>query len=331
MPWPLPTAISAFVPFDIVLGVLYLVIALIEAFGVTAAIMSRLPLVRIYAYLSAFGVVAVVAIEVIRLVLNNVYKKAILDECFKELRGLTLTTTTGSIFNPNTTSTVLTDGQAKDLCNDWWVKSIWRNVGWLVVALFLGIMFALVNIAYYRQLADPALLRTQAPSAAYRMEAMRYGNNQPYNDDQNIPGYNPYVTQSYANYVPAYTGQNAPYAAPPGDGDSKPPGYTSAPGYEAFGQGDEKAGYTGGERGANADPFSDPPANHNNTGNATGYMAPSGPPPGLGPYERSGNANRDDGFDPKMLEAVMKASEVETRGNSARAGANGEGSGAAFK
>ncbi|KAG8774064.1 hypothetical protein FRC16_005211, partial [Serendipita sp. 398] len=88
--------------------------------------------------------------------------------------------------------------------------------------------------------------------------------------------------------------------------------------------------YTGGERGANADPFSDPPAN-NNTGNAAGYTAPSGPPPGLGPYEHSGNANRDDGFDPKMLEAVMKASEVETRGNSARAGANGEGSGAAFK
>ncbi|KAG8840130.1 hypothetical protein FRC20_005770 [Serendipita sp. 405] len=82
--------------------------------------------------------------------------------------------------------------------------------------------------------------------------------------------------------------------------------------------------------GANADPFSDPPAN-NNTGNAAGYTAPSGPPPGLGPYEHSGNANRDDGFDPKMLEAVMKASEVETRGNSARAGANGEGSGAAFK
>ncbi|KAG8834851.1 hypothetical protein FRC17_006783 [Serendipita sp. 399] len=322
--------LSAYVPFDIVLGVLYIIIAIIEGFGVTAAIMSRLPLVKIYAYLSVVGVLAVVAIEVIRLVLHNVFKKAILDQCVKEVTGLTLTTTTGSFFNPSTSSTTVDPAQAQKLCNDWWVKAIWKDVGWIMIALVFGIIFALVNIAFYRQLADPSLLRTQAPSAAYRLHAMRYSHNQRYNDEQNIPGYNPYATQSYGgNYVPAYDARNNAYNAPPGEVDNKPPGYTSAPGYEAFGAGDEKAGYTGGgetNNRSNANPFSDP---------TPGYVPPAGPPPGLGGHERLGGgaaaADRDEGFDPKMLEAVMKASEVETRGNNARAGTNGEGSGAALR
>jgi hypothetical protein len=101
----------------------------------------------------------------------------------------------------------------------------------------------------------------------------------------NIPGYNPYQSQTYGDYVPPYD-------------SNKPPGYTSG-GYEGFPD-DEKAGYTGG---GGLNPFTDkaaPPSSH-------GHEEPLN-------HDRD-VAGGDEGFDPVVLEAAMRASEVETKGS----------------
>ena len=123
----------------------------------------------------------------------------------------------------------------------------------------------------------------------------------------NISGYNPYQSQSYGEYVPPY------------DGNNKPPGYTSGPGYEGYGLDDEKAGYVGpgatrasgdAESSTGHNPFRDPAPQPT-------YLPPSGaPPPGLETYAPNLNHDRakDEGFDAVALEAAIKKSEVETKG-----------------
>ena len=112
----------------------------------------------------------------------------------------------------------------------------------------------------------------------------------------NIPGYNPYQTQTYGDYVPPYD-------------SNKPPGYSSG-GFEQFPD-DEKAGYAGG---GGLNPFTDkaaPTSSH-------GHEAASSPPrvpPGLEPLNHDRNVvGVDEGFDPVVLEAAMRASEVDTKG-----------------
>lgn len=305
--------LPSFVPFDIVLGVLYSTVAIIEIYGVISAITSRIMLVKIYAWLSLIGALCITAIEIIRIVLDNVFKKELIDGCVNEVKGRTITTTSGSIFNPNI-STIASDAEARRICTRAWTSGVWRHVGWLLFAIFISFMFATINFAFYRQLIDPTMLRTQAPSSAYQMNATRnaYG----YHDNGNIPGYNPYSTQTYGNYVPP-SGPGGPAA------DVKPPGYTTGPEWEQYehrSADDEKAGFSG--AGA-LNPFADPgPPSLNAAPGGQGYLPPAGPPPGL---EGSRNQGHDEGFDPAALEAAMKASKNDGRGVPAPGEPSGSG------
>jgi hypothetical protein len=116
-----------------------------------------------------------------------------------------------------------------------------------------------------------------------------------------IPGYTPYQTQTYGDYVPPY-GYDA----------SKPPGYTAG-GYDGPSD-DEKIGYTGGAvTAAKDDPFAD-----SNRAEG-GYLPPAGPPPpGIG---SSNNHDRDEGFDPVAVQLALRASETEQKGGAPAGGA----------
>lgn len=134
---------------------------------------------------------------------------------------------------------------------------------------------------------DPSLLRTQTPSAAYQMNAMRnaYG----YQNSGNIPGYKPYQTQTYGDYVPPYDGNRLPdYSGNQWREDEEKAGYQGARDDNPFSD-NQVANST--------NPFSDDPA-------ARGYAPPAGPPPGLG-------SERDEGFDPRALQAAMEASKTD--------------------
>ncbi|KIM25027.1 hypothetical protein M408DRAFT_331491 [Serendipita vermifera MAFF 305830] len=275
-------------------------VAVIEGYGVFAAVKARIGLVRIYAYLSLVAAILVSGIEIAHLVLHFTLKQPLIDNCVNEVRGQNRTIDSGFGFDSTRITRPITDSEAQDFCNSEWNKGTFRDIAWLLVAAILGFLFATVTFAYLRQLLDPSLQRTQAPSAAYQMNATRY----PQAHNVNIPGYNPYQTQSYGDYMPPYE-------------NTKPPGYTSGPGYTGYGQDDEKAGYTGPNAARNSgdaessnghNPFRDP------THNQQTYLPPAGaPPPGLETYAQS-ERSKDEGFDAVALEAAIKKSEVETKG-----------------
>jgi len=239
----------------------------------------------------------VFATEVLRLVLHFVLKNQLISSCVQAIQGQEGTTVTGSPFNEHVNHHVITPQDAQDDCNSLWSHDTFTDIAWLLVATLLGMFFAAINFAYYRQLMDPSSMRTMAPSNAFQMNATRnaYGYNA-----GGIPGYNPYQTQTYGDYVPPY-GYDA----------SKPPGYTSG-GYDRS-SGDEKIGYSApAPPAANDDPFAD-----SNRAEG-GYLPPAGPPPpGLG----SSNHDRDEGFDPVAVQLALRASETDQKGGEPVAGA----------
>ncbi|PVG01667.1 hypothetical protein CPB86DRAFT_781472 [Serendipita vermifera] len=285
--------------FDIVMGALYAGIMVIEAYGIYAALSQKIPLVRIYAWLSVISALVAVAIEILRLVLHFVFKGQLLNGCKKDLQGASETITSGSVFDPQRTTRLLTDSDIQRICNNAWNKGVFQAVAWMLVAMIMGTIFSMTSFAYYRQLVNPSLLRQQAPTSAYQMNATRnaYG----YNNNGNIPGYNPYTTQSYGAYAPPYD-------------NVKLPGYTAGAGGSDDGHPrDEKEGYgysrplvqeSTDNLNAPYNPFSD---RHEARPGDQGYLPPAGPPPGL---ER----DKDEGFDPAAIEAAMKASQAETKG-----------------
>lgn len=164
--------------------------AIIEAYGIAAAVSAKIPLVRIYSILSFFAVAVVAAVEVLRLVLHFTFKKALISNCVNDLSGQTETIQNGGIFSPHTVSQPISTADATNACNNAWSNDTFQDVAWLLVSaselfetfshfwlltfgLVLGFLFATVTLAYYRQLMDPSLLRTQAPSSAFQMNATR--------------------------------------------------------------------------------------------------------------------------------------------------------------
>lgn len=293
---------GTYVTFDIVFGSLYAAIAVVEAYGFFAVLRAKITLVRIYAYLSLAVALMVIGIEILDLVLHFTFKQQLLDNCFKYNQGITVIDG-GSVFSGDRPTRILTDQDVRDACDSDWNKGIFQDVAWLLVAGILGFLFAAMNFAYLRQLLDPNMNRSQAPSAAYQMNPTR----NPFGyQSNNIPGYNPYQTQSYGDYAPPY------------DNNNKPPGYMPNPGYINMDE-DEKLGYSAPAAGTSKDieagatppnPFVDPQQQQ-------GYHPPPGtPPPGLEPYEQNFNHDRskDEGFDTATLEAAIKKSEVETKG-----------------
>jgi hypothetical protein len=122
------------VKFDVVLGVLYSIVAVIEAYGIAAAISAKIPLVRIYAMLSFLAVALVTSVEILRLVLHFTFKQAMINNCFNDIHGQTETVTDGGIFNPHTSSQTISDAEATRDCNDAWSNYTFQDIAWLIVA-----------------------------------------------------------------------------------------------------------------------------------------------------------------------------------------------------
>ncbi|KAG8713632.1 hypothetical protein FRC09_018504 [Ceratobasidium sp. 395] len=207
------------VAFDITLGSLYAVACAIETFGVFAMFGQRTKLVGIYSWASVGAVIVVIAAELIRIILHFSLKGSLIDQCTKENTG-DVVISRGGFWDP-TTSTTLTETDARNWCNDAWNRGTFADFAWFIVSALLGFMFVSVNFAYWRQLRDPTSVVSRyprAPSEQYHMGAMP-----PHQPQQ----YNPYAQQQYNPY--SY-GQPDPFArsdyAPPYDAQ-KLPGYGS--------------------------------------------------------------------------------------------------------
>ncbi|EJD01846.1 uncharacterized protein FOMMEDRAFT_20621 [Fomitiporia mediterranea MF3/22] len=230
--------------FDIVLGSLYMATFVIELFGLAAASMQKLPMIRAYAFLSLGAAVVVIATELIRVIIHFVFKNTLISECQALVNGETITTRFG-IWG---TTTETLDGQtAEEFCRDAWSHDSFSEIAWFIVTAILSLLFASIAFSYYRQMLDPSSIVNVSRNAApqhynppYAAGAYGY-NNGPYGGF-GASGYGPPPgpppAQSQA-YVPQYDPAKLP--------DYEQGGYTGTTG-DRKGDDDLKGG---------ADPFSD--------------------------------------------------------------------------
>jgi len=252
---------------SVALGALYMAVFLIEAFGIVAAYMQRVSLVRTYALLSAFTALIVTGTDLARVVTHFTWKNDIINEC-------TTLSTDGTIvwfgFWGPVSERVLTPQEANAWCRDSWDHDSWALIVAFLILSLLSIFFSAVAFSYWRQLLDPAspANSARAPPSQVRMDGFPTHYNPPYSNnyagDQsfapNLP-YQPYAAER--GY--GFSERDDPFA-PPYNADSKPPGYTGA-GTDGDFKGEYKSG----------DPFSDSDgSNSRDDRDATSRPGPGG-------------------------------------------------------
>jgi len=201
--------------FSLVLGILYMTAFIIQTFGVVAAFTQRIPLIRLFAYLSILSAVVVVGAGLLRTITHYMYKNDLISECTALATGGEVVYRYG-FWGPITYDR-LTPDQAKVWCQNAWNRDSWAEILSIICEIIAGSLFTVVSFAYYRQSLDPA-----SPANASRSPSTHTG---------------AYPT----HYNPPYNTPAPTYAPPPGpppgqDNDIKPPGYGSGPDYDAQGR-----------------------------------------------------------------------------------------------
>ncbi|TRM67183.1 hypothetical protein BD626DRAFT_484985 [Schizophyllum amplum] len=223
------------VNFTIAIGALSAVALAIELFGFAGAAMQRVGLVRIYALLSVFTTLLVVAGGIVQLVMHFHFKDAIIDECSSLAEGQEVYTYPFGFWGPVHESD-LSKEDADRWCRQRWDHDSWSEVIELLITAFIAALFSMIAFGYYRQLLDPASAAnaSRAPSNEFRGGvAQHYA--PPYN--ANVPAFGGYGQQPYMAPYNAY----APPAGPP-------PGFKGDGGYKS----------DGGYNGEHDDPFKPP-------------------------------------------------------------------------
>ncbi|KAK7042494.1 DBR1 domain-containing protein, partial [Favolaschia claudopus] len=196
--------------FAIVLGAVYIVLSLIEISGFVAALTQRLPLVRIYAYLSLVGIFLTVAGGIFQVVVHFTSKSDILKECTSLTNGRTVAIYPFGFFGPSRHDTISV-AEADAWCRDAYNRNSWQDIVSLLIYIFLSVSFSMLAWGYYRQVLDPTSVvnfqRAAQPPNAYPMQHQQQY--QPYNASVPNLGYN----APYANPQPTF----APPPGPPPD------------------------------------------------------------------------------------------------------------------
>ncbi|RDB17212.1 hypothetical protein Hypma_001867 [Hypsizygus marmoreus] len=230
---------------SIALGVCYMAVFVIGAFGIYSALTQRVALVRIYALLTALATLIIVATGLTRVVTHFVWKNDIIKEC------TTLTTDKQIVyygFWGPISHDILDAAEAADWCQRYWNRDSWSEIVAFLILTILAALFTVVAFSYYRQLLDPTspANASRAPSNQARMGAFPSHYNPPYNASvPNLPyGYNAGPYSGYQGYAP-------PAGPPPVHDDPfAPPGYI---------HGDERGkGFGGDDKDKDQkDPFAD--------------------------------------------------------------------------
>jgi len=138
---------------SLALGIVYLVAAGIEVFGVVAASMQHVAMVRIYCLLSVLASILVLGGNLAQLVFHFTQKNHLISMCAAENTGDTVYYGWG-FFSPSHRST-LTGKEAKKWCNREWENDSVSSIIALIIEMFLAVLFVSIVFAYYRQLIDP--------------------------------------------------------------------------------------------------------------------------------------------------------------------------------
>ncbi|KDQ56547.1 hypothetical protein JAAARDRAFT_36036 [Jaapia argillacea MUCL 33604] len=233
----------------IVLGAMYLAIAVIGFFGVLAASLQRLFLIRLYVMATVIAAVLVVAAGIMRVVVHFVFKNDLITECTNLSTGATVDYRSG-IWGPYS-ETQLTQPEAQSFCDNAWSHDSAGEIISLLIEIVMAALFCSISVSYYRQMLDPTSVvnSSRAPSSQYRGGAFPARYNPPYSTSVPELAYD----APYGHPAPAYA---PPPGAPPkaygglggkdgydSDHDeefdpARLPGYT--PGDAKYGAGDSK-------------------------------------------------------------------------------------------
>ncbi|KAI0826177.1 hypothetical protein BC629DRAFT_1453726 [Irpex lacteus] len=200
-----------FATIAIALGSLYMTVVAIELFGVTAAVMNKLALIRIYSFLSALSALIVIASAFLRVVIHFVFKNDLIDECKKLATGADVLTRFG-LWGP-TIHDKLTPDEAEDFCNHWWSRDSFGEIISLIILIIVSAFFVSIAFAFNHQVHDPNFQRTREV---------------PTRTEEFPDHYNPpYVSYSYNTSAPnvAPPRYDPPAGPPPGFNDSQGVGY----------------------------------------------------------------------------------------------------------
>jgi len=216
--------------FAIVVGAVYMVIFLIEAFGTAAAVSQRLYLVRTYAYLTFATILLTVGGGIFQVVVHFTSKADIFKECTELVGDSSTATYPFGFFGPSSHDSI-NPADAADWCNREYDRNSWQDIVSLLISIFLVCSFSVLAWGYYRQVLDPTsvLNFSRAPSHQIRLAAFPSYNQQPYN--ASVPN----------------LGYGAPYGGPPQQQYAPPPGVPPMAGGKPAGYGasdvEARAGY----------------------------------------------------------------------------------------
>jgi len=223
----------------LILGIMYMVGFVIEVFGIIAALMQRVVMVRIYAFLSILTSVLILGGKLTQVIIHFTMKNDLINECARETTGDTVYFTWG-LFGP-TQRTTLNPGDALNWCRSTYDHDSWADPLGFVLDILISILFVMIAFAYYKQVVDPTspVNSSRVPSNMFRSEGYPQQYNPPYAGGSFYPPPpGPPPTQGY--YDPSF--------APPYDGN-KPPEYGNREGDAKY-SGDIKDG-------VKEDPFAD--------------------------------------------------------------------------
>jgi len=158
---------------NIVLGILFLIVAFIEVIGFFAALKLAIPLARTYAYLSILACVLVMGAESLRFSVYFTHKQTLIDNCTLQATGSNVETYGG--FWGRYSDQTLSGPEAESYCENDWTRSVWSSVLWMFFSIILSGFFVSLAFSFYHQILSPQQL---APSQAYNMNDFQ---NQPYN------------------------------------------------------------------------------------------------------------------------------------------------------
>ncbi|WVQ85953.1 hypothetical protein IAT38_008121 [Cryptococcus sp. DSM 104549] len=192
--------------FDLIIGIMFLVIALIELFCIAVAAMQSLPLARILLVAVPVGVLVNFGAQILAIVVHFSLKSDLIAQCVYDETGATYSDRFGTTGN-------ITETQAQSVCDSSWSRGTWGVFAWLIITACLSVLFASTMMSYYHQLRDPSSVRERTPRGMQ-------------NQNQAFPMQPGYYPPPPANgqqpwMVPPYPGPPANAPPPPGPGYEK--------------------------------------------------------------------------------------------------------------
>jgi len=221
--------VKSLVPFDIILGSLYIGVTAIEIFGAISAFLQNLALIRLYSLLTLIAALLVSGAEMLRIVIHFKFKSTIISQCITFV--MSDNDDDGIGFFGSHHANGLSQADATSFCNQAWNHDTFADIAWFIISIILTLLFSSIAFAYYNQLLDPSSASTRMPRNRNRQQdnfpletftpSLPYNSNQEGTSRYNPP---PGPPPSESPFAPPYEASKLPKYGYSEDGHAKDDG-----------------------------------------------------------------------------------------------------------